>query len=329
MSSEIEIWGGRPRQGLVRLDPNSEEALNDVKKPFMAYITKFPEFSYATDWGDWDKSNSEWITSKIKTLAGGNDNLVGNIVKMLGGPYYKPPILTDKWTQLAAQLADSYVKFDFELIAFPVIDSGKEGAHVEGLRYDNQNLYNVLTFNGLKLNDMWDWLKLGKTASMPKTKFSTDVLMGNIGAISKNLDPSSENGKLILGGAGAIGEAIGGVFDSSKTYGESAGLAMSGVENILRGLTSSETRLGHTFTLKVYDTNGVPLFDTLAPKNPVDFYITSMEFDFSPHILKIVNANGSKRLGSCPEYCKIKLTLESAALLSPEQIREMCKYGYK
>ena len=328
MSSEIEIWGGRPRQGLVEIDAFSDDAKKDVPDTYRAYITKFPEFSYGTDWGSWDDSNSGWITKKLKTLAGGDDSIPGNIVKMLGGPYYKPPILTDKWTQLAAQLSDdAYVKFDMEMIAYPVIDTGKNGAHVEGLRYDNKNLYNILTFHGKKLNNMWDWLNLGKKALMPSTKFSTDMLLGNLGAIQKNL--AGKNGNLIIGGAGAVGDAIAGVFTGNGSFGENASKGVAGIEDILKGLISVGARLGHTFLMKMYDNDGRVLFNSSAPQYPVDFYISGLEFEFSPHLLKIVNADGTKRMGACPEYCKIKMTIESVTMLSPSQINDMCKYNYK
>lgn len=324
MSQEIELWGGQnAKQGVLTIYPLSDEAKATCVN-MSGYIKEFPKVSYATDWGDWDSSNSQWITSKIKTIAGGDESVPGKIVQMLGGQYYKPPILTDKWTQIAAQLSDdAYIKFDFEILAYPTIPKSSVGAHVEGLRYDRDNMYPAITYHDEKLSSMWDWMNLGKTAMMPATAFSTGIVKDNIAAMKKNLE--EDNGKLILGGIKDVGSAAVGVFSD---FNEAAKKGLDGLEKVAAGVMGVGQRLGHTFCMSVTDPNGAKFIDSRKPSMYVDFYIKKLTFEFSPHIVRIIDGNG-KRVGACPEYCKIEMSLESVTKVSPSQMIDMFKYEYK
>ena len=324
MSQEIELWGGQnAKQGVLTIYPLSDEA-KETCVNMSGYIKEFPKVSYATDWGDWDSSNSQWITSKIKTIAGGDESVPGKIVQMLGGQYYKPPILTDKWTQIASQLSDdAYIKFDFEILAYPTIPKSSVGAHVEGLRYDRDNMYPAITYHDEKLSSMWDWVNLGKTAMMPATAFSTGIVKDNIAAMKKNLE--EDNGKLILGGIKDVGSAAVGVFSD---FNESAKKGLDGLEKVAAGVMGVGQRLGHTFCMSVTDSNGARFIDSRKPSMYVDFYIKKLNFEFSPHIVRIIDGNG-KRVGACPEYCKIEMSLESVTKVSPSQMIDMFKYEYK
>lgn len=319
--SLIEIWGGRARTGTVRIEPFSDLASKECKR-MTAYLQKFPQISYSTKWGDWDHSNSEFFCEKIASLGGGRDNIPGKIIQMLGGPYYKPPIMTDKWTQLTAELDDAgaYMNIDLELIAFPLINSVKNGSHIEGLRGDPENLYYAINHRGKALNGMWDWLKLGKVAMMPE-KFKTEYILNNLAAIKDNL--STDNGKKIIDGAKDTGRAAMSVFSGENDIVEATSDAMHGIEKMTEGFTGVSSRIGHTFTVQILDTDDKPLINSKAPDCPLDFYISSMELDFSPHIVRIVNSVG-KKLGACPEYCKINIQLTSVTKVTPDQMVKMC-----
>lgn len=323
MSQEIEIWGGEnAKLGVLTIYPLSDEA-KETCVNMSGYIKEFPKVSYATDWGDWDKSNSQWITDKIKTIAGGDESVPGRIVQMLGGQYYKPPILTDKWTQLAAQLSDAYLKFDFEILSYPTIPKSSVGAHVEGLRYDRGNMSPAITYHDEKLSSMWDWLNLGKTAMMPSAAFSTGVVKDNIAAIKKNL--TEDNGKLILGGVKDVGSAAVGVFSD---FNQSAKKGLDGLEKVAAGVMGVGQRLGHTFCMSVTDPNGAKFIDSRKPSMYVDFYIKKLSCEFSPHLVRIIDDNGN-RVGACPEYCKVELSMESVTKVSPSQMIDMFKYEYR
>lgn len=326
MSNVIQIWGGRPKQGAIKITPFSKDAIADLPGPYFGYLLKFPTFKYGTDWGTWDQSNSEWISSKISSFAGGGDSIPGKLVQMLGGDYYKPPILTDEWTQLAAQLGkEAYLDFDIDILAYPVIPKPKSGAHVEGLRYDRDNLLQVLRIGKDNASSMWDWIELGKRAMMP-SRFSSKIIMDNIGAIKNNL--ATNNGKLILSGVEKLGSVVKAMNPSSDTtFGEAAKNSLVGLEEIIQGATGAGSRIGHTFTLEIVDVDGNHLINSNAPTAPVDFYIERLDLEFSSHLVKIIDSNG-RRMGSCPEYCKVSAKLTSVTKVSPEQVTKMCRYKY-
>lgn len=322
--NEIVLWDNSPRQGVLRIEPLSNEARELVDAPLLAYIKEFPSFRYGTSWGDWDKSNSSWIASKIKTFAGGGDQIPAQIVQMLGGSEYKPPVLTDKWTQLTAELGDAYLDFEFTLIAYPVIPDGVDGAHVEGLRYDGDNMMEVLTFHGNKMSNYWNWLDLGKKCMMPRKEFSSRILKDNIDGIRTNL--AGDNGKKILNGIGNLAHGADGLFKSDVTMSQSLQRGVRGLNDIVDGVMGVGSRLGSTFLFQVWDDDGKILWNSKAPALPLDFYIEDLSFKFSPHILSIVNSKG-KRVGSCPEYCEIKIKMTSVTKASPEQIQAMHTKG--
>lgn len=321
---EIVLWDNKPKLGVLRIEPLSDEAKENLNAPLLAYIKEFPRFSYGTDWGNWDASNSQWITDKLKTFAGGDDSIPGQIVQMLGGPYYNPPIMTDKWTQLSAQLSkDAYLDFEFELVAYPVIRGGVNGAHVEGLRHDRDNMSEVLSFHGYEMSNFWDWLELGKKCMMP-SKFSTKILKDNIDGIVDNM--KGDNGRKILNGLGNVAHSADGLFKSDVTLGQSTMRGLRGLNEIVDGVMGVGSRLGSTFCFQVYDDDGKILWNSKAPSLPLDFYIENLSFKFSPHVLNIVNSKG-KRVGSCPEYCVIKVKMTSVTKASPEQIQMMHTRG--
>lgn len=322
--NEIVLWDNTPRLGVLRIEPLSDEARGLVRAPLLAYIKEFPAFTYSTSWGDWDKSNSSWISSKIKTFAGGGESIPARVVQMLGGSEYKPPILSDKWTQLSAELGDSYLNFEFTLIAYPSIHDGIDGSHVEGLRYDRDNMMDVLSFHGNEISNYWDWLKLGKLCMMPIKEFSTHILVDNIDGIKTNL--SGDNGKKVLNGLGNVAHSADGLFKSDVTLSQSLTRGVRGLNEIVDGVMGVGSRLGSTFTFQVWDDSGKILWNTKAPSLPLDFYVENLSFKFSPHILNIVNKKG-KRVGSCPEYCEIGVKLTSVTKASPEQIQSMHTKG--
>lgn len=326
MSELIDIWGGRSREGIFYLEPFSDEAVKtDSLKPLLGYISKFPTFSYSTEWGDWDHSNSEFLSSKIRSITGGGTSIPARIVQMLAGSKLKMPVISDQWTQRVAENKNIYLSMEFSIIAFPVID-GSNGCHVEGMRYDSDNMNSVLMAKDKKMSSMWDWLSLGKTAMMPSKRFSTKLLGEQINAISENLQGSS--GKMMLHGASSIAHTVDGFVSGSKvSWDKSIRTGLKGAEEILNGVVINGTRVGHTFTAQILDCDRKMLFNSKAPDCPLDFYVTDLKFDFSQHLVKIVDERGVRK-GAAPEFCEITLRLDSVTKLSPDQVLKMCNYDY-
>jgi hypothetical protein len=341
MADIINIWGGRAREGLLYLEPFSDQASDPEKDhmtPMIAYLTKFPTMSYGTDWGDWEHSNTEFVSSKIQGLAGGgkisagksNRGISTDFIALLAGSGYKNPILTDQWTQTIAQNGDKcYINLDLELVAFPVIRPGT-GSHVEGMRYDSDNMDAVLNvkYDGKtrRVNSFWDWLKFGKTAMMPIEKFSSSVVAENLNAIYNNMN--GPNGKMVKHGLHSMAHFIDGFIPSSKTtISDSMRDTIKGAEEVAKGLAINGTRIGHTFTVQLFDCNRKKLLNSKAPACPIDFYVTNLKFKFSPKVVKIIDDNG-KRKGAGPEWCEISMTLTSVTMLSIDQVLDMCKYEY-
>lgn len=321
-TNEIEIWGGDPRQGIFELHPFSFNAKENQTKPLYAYLTKFPEIKYQTDWGNWDESNSSFITNKIKTFAGAGDSIPARIVQMLAGPTYEPPITTGPWTQLTSQMSDeSYLTMDAELVAYPVLSNGY---HIEGLRYDKENLSQILHtggFSGNQMSSIWDWLKLGKFCMMPKA-FSAGVIPENIKKIKNNISSETKNGKAVLWGLHEMAHVVDFIWDENVTVENAMRNAMHGLEAFLRGTTGTHQRYGDTFSVLIRDCDTKKFFNSNAGSPLCDFYVTKLDFKFSPHLVKIVNDEG-KRKGVAPEYALINLSLKSVCKVSRVQYMNM------
>ena len=343
--ARIQIYGGRARTGSIILEPFSklaEEKLRDGKlKPLAAFLSEFPKMGYGTDWGSWEENNIGFIGKAALMLGGGNakmggSGLTGQIVQMitskiapaiqmLGGANFKPPVMTDSWTQISAQLDEkmSYIDFDLELLAYPVLRKGK--VHVEGLRPDSENLDQAINIGSKRCANMWDWLSLGKEAVMPEF-FTTKQIENNLVGIVKNLNgKSGESGKMIIEGASKIAHVPSGLWSDTESTESTLKGAVEGAGQILTALTGTAQRVGYSFTMQLFDCDGRRIFDSKAPDSPLDFYITNLSFDFSPHIVQLIDSNG-KRTGCCPEWCKIKLALSSTTRVSPNQVIKMCEW---
>lgn len=333
MADVIQIWGGRARQGSITLMPFSDSAVAAGIAPLTAYIADFPQISYSTDWGDWDNSNAAFVTSTIRTLAGDTESSggpkamkairtpYGKVIQALGGDLYRPPIMTDKWTQLVAQIpADAYMSISLKLHAFPVTPQGSS-THVDGLRYDTENpISSAMKIGGVKTSSMWDWISLGKTAMMPD-KFSSSTVVENLQAVKSNL--TSSNGKMMLQGASKIAHVVDVVSGDVNALPR----ALEGVSDVLTGATGARSRIGMTFGFKIRDTDQNSVMDTDKPRVPVDFFIESLSFKFSPHVVQLTSDRDGKRVGAVPEHCEIDLKLSSATKLSTDQVVEMCSYA--
>ena len=325
MSQEIHIYGGRVRRGSLTLVPLSKEAQDLIGKNtvFTAFLKEFPEIKYSTEWEDWDKSNSAYIANKIANFAGAGDSIPGKLVRMLAGDHYHPPILTDKWTQLSASLSESgaYIELDLSLMAYPIIN---DDIHVEGLRRDDDNLVEVVR----ESTSMFKWLQLGKKCMMPKEVFSLNMIKENIEGIWDEWS-DKENGKYTLSDRGK--RAINGVRDlGSGIWNLDAKKALTGAETAFQTIVGVNTdkigiRIGSTFGVIIRDTDNKPILNTIDESIvPLDFFVTSMSFKFSPHVVRIMQ--NKKRVGCCPEHCEISMTLKSVCKVLPEQIIKMCRY---
>ena len=240
---------------------------------------------------------------------------------MMAGSSYKPPILTDSWTQLAAQLDEksSYISLKLNLLTYPVL---KKALHVEGLRYGD-TLSEALNMGPMKVSNMWEWMKFSRTALMPED-FKIDQIKGNIDAVFANLNgESGDSGKLLVAGVSDIaGGMWNGTFGDS-TFKDGMMQSVKGVGEIVTAFAFSNRRVGYTFTLQLFDANGDLVLDS-SQGVPLDFYIEDIEFEFSPHIVQLINSKG-KRQGVAPEWCKINLTVSSATRVTQEQFISMCR----
>ena len=327
MSQEIHIYGGRARRGSITLIPLSTEARELVGgNRYTAFLKEFPDIKYSTLWGDWDKSNSAYIAGKIATFAGAGDGIPGKLVRMLAGDRYVPPILTDKWTQLSASLDEegAYIQLDLSIIVYPIINNV---VHVEGLRKDSSNLIEIVQ----DTTSMFKWLELGKKCMMPKVPFSTKVLADNVKAVLTTFHDKDSNGNFVLNDRGkktvaGLKKLGGGIIDLEPMT------ALRGAEEAFTqivGIGINDElgqRIGSSFGVIIRDTDNIPLLNSADGCNPpLDFFIKEMEFEFSPHVVRIMK-NG-KRCGCCPEFCEVKLSLQSVCKVLPTQIVNMCSYG--
>lgn len=333
MAQEIHIYGGRARRGSISLVPISEEAREILgeNKYYTAFLSEFPEIKYSTKWGEWDKSNSAFIASKIATFAGAGDSIPGKIVRMLAGDKYVPPILTDKWTQLSASLDDdgAYIELDLSLIAYPIINNE---IHVEGLRKDGENLYEIVQ----ETTSMFKWLELGKKCMMPKVPFSATMITDNIKSVMTAFHDKDSSGKYVLNDRGkqtlsGIKQLGSGIInlEPSKAIegGETAFQGVIGVNTNNKGVKDwIGNRIGSSFGVIIRDTDNSSLLNSITECIPVfDFFIKDMKFKFSPHIVRIMNSQ-HKRIGCCPEFVEIDMSLQSVCKVLPSQIVDMCKY---
>lgn len=330
LNGAIDVWGGRTRQAILELFPFSLEALGekngqDVESlkcsPMYAYIKEFPQIEYESDWGSWDNSNTAFVTNKLATFGGAGDSIPARIVQMLAGPNYQPPITTDKWTQLTAQLSGgAYMTLSMDVIAYPVFKSSKK--HVEGLRYDSDNLNRILNIGKKRTSSIYDWLSLGQRAMMPE-QFSTKIVKDNVLGIKENLTGEGTSGKAILAGAHKMAHVVDGLIPGNDvSFQEAVANGVYGLETFVRGVCGTHQRFGHTFTLRIRDDDTKIVMDSTKPKSPVDFYIENLKFRFSPHLVRIVDENG-KRVGITPEYATINISLKSACAVSREQMMQM------
>ena len=333
--AKIQIYGGRARTGSMLLEPFSENALKDCKS-VAAFLNEFPSIGDGTDWGDGENNNTGIIGKALVALGGGElkrgPGIAGMIlsnapklVQMMAGSGYKPPILTDSWTQLSAQIDEqsSYLEFKLSLLAYPVLRRGS--VHVEGLRGDPDNLDQALNIGPKKTANMWDWLKLAKTAVMPEP-FTTAQIKDNLASVMSNLNgESGESGKMIIeGGSKVVSGIWNGLTSDTTSLKEGAMKSVEGVGEILTGFSGVNQRVGYSFTVQIFDANGDLVIDSKAPDCPLDFYIENISFDFSPHLVQLINDQG-KRRGCCPEWCRIEVTLSSSTRVSQDQIIKMCK----
>lgn len=332
--AKIQIYGGKARTGSILLQPFSDDAVKRTTE-VAGFLTEFPEIKYSTDWGSWEDSNNAFVGSIVSALGGGKPAsgrgiagvILGNaptLIQALAGSGYVPPILTDKWTQLAAQLNKdgSVISLQIKMLAYPV--NRGSGVHVEGLRGDPENLDQALNLRYMKSTNMWDWIKLGKEAMMP-VAFTTQQISNNLGAIVDNLNgEKGTSGKMIIEGAGKIKDTIFG----DGNFKERAKRGVSGLGDIMTGLVSANQRSGFSYTVQIFDADGNSMFNSKRPSDPLDFYITGMNLDFSPHIVRLIDSRGNK-MGVSPEWCKIELTLTSSCRASLEQISKMCEYKYE
>ena len=333
LENTIDVWGGRARQGIFELYPFSLDALGESRDksqstkctPMFAFLNKFPTISYSTDWGNWDESNTAFVTKSLKTFGGGGESIPARIVQMLAGPNYQPPITSDKWTQLTAQLSDqgAYMKLDLELIAYPIFKT--TSYHVEGLRYDSSNLGRILENGRNRMNSIYDWLSLGQKAMMPK-QFSTKFIKDNVLGMKENLTGEGTSGKAILAGAHKMAHVVDGIIPGNEiSFQDAVANGVAGLETFVRGVCGTHQRYGHTFTCRIRNDDRKIYIDSNKPKAPVDFYIENMSFKFSPHLVKIVDHNGNRK-GITPEYALINISLKSVCAVSREQFMEMYKY---
>lgn len=367
----IEIYGGRTRTGAILLEPFSDKAVKECGD-FAAFLTEYPKIDYETDWGSWEDSNVGIVGDVVSSLGGGIKaggkaagafgvkgiktkilnmifNNAGKFIQLLGGSSFEPPILTDSWTQLAAQLPDDVdkagIKFDFKIVAYPVT---KRGVHVEGLRPDSTNLNQVLNLytseRTIRCANMWEWLNLGKIAGMPE-KFSVSRISENLVGIKDNLNgETGQAGKQIIEGfTGMLPSLKNVASEVSPLYGMVSKVTsafeseeekaakeaakpmdlIKGISKIALGLSGIGQRIGYSFTVQLFDSDGNLIFNSKRSSCPLDFYISDLKLDFSPHLVKLVNSQG-KRVGACPEWCKIELSLSSSTVVSPSQIVSMC-----
>lgn len=341
--AKIQIYGGRARTGSILIQPFSEEAKKSCVET-AAFISGFPKMAYGTDWGkDWEDNNLGFIGKSAMLLGGGEVGGFGSgivaqitgmitskispMIQMLAGPDFKPPIMSDSWTQLSAQLdeAKSYIDFDLELTAFPVTRRGS--VHVEGLQGDPENLNQALNMGSIECSNMWDWLELGRVASMPE-HFSSAQIKDNLVSMMNNLNgESGASGKMIIDGLdqarSSLWTGVTGSWDKASI--ESAGKGVvQGIGTALTGLSGANKRIGYSFTVQIFDCDGKRVFNS---KNgfPLDFYMTGLSFDFSPHLVRLVDSQGARR-GTCPEWCKISMRLSSSTRVTPNQIISMCEW---
>jgi hypothetical protein len=330
LDSAIDIWGGRSRQPILELFPFSLESLGEKNgtqieslrcSPMCAYIKEFPKIEYGTSWGEWDKSNTAFVTNKITTFGGAGDSIPARIVQMLAGPNYQPPITTDKWTQLTAQLSDdAYMKLSAEIVAFPLFKGTTK--HVEGLRYDSDNLSRATNIGAKRTSSLYDWLSLGQRAMMPEP-FSTKIIKDNVMGIKENIFGEGTSGKAILSGAHDMAHVIDGLIPGNGIdFQDAVAKGVYGLETFVRGVCGTHQRFGHTFTLRIRDDDTNLFIDSTKPKSPVDFYITELKFKFSQHLVKIVDENG-KRKGVAPEWAVINISFKSACAVSRDQMMQM------
>ena len=336
--AKIQIYGGRARTGSIILSPYSEEALKRCDD-MSSYITDFPALNYGTDWGDWENNNTGFIGKAVSAFGGGDisgaipsstpgwaKNLIAafpKFIQTMGGSGYKPPVLTDSWTQLAAQLDEnaSYISFKFSLLTYPVL---KRGLHVEGLRYGD-TLSEALNMKSKKVSNMWEWIKFSRTAVMPED-FKIGQISENLKEMAKNLNSEKgESGKYLIDGAFDIGGGLWGATFGDSTFKEGMLRTVKGAGEIISAFAFTNKRVGYTFTFKLFDANGHVVLDTNSEHGiPLDFYIDDIEFEFSPHIVQLINSKG-KRQGAAPEWCKINLTVSSATRVTQEQFISMCR----
>lgn len=336
--AKIQIYGGQARTGSIILSPYpySKDAVENCGE-MSSYITDFPALNYGTDWGDWENNNTGFIGKAVSAFGGGDisgaipkstpgwaKNLIAafpKFIQTMGGSEYKPPILTDSWTQLAAQLDEkaSYISFKFSLLTYPVL---KKGLHVEGLRYGD-TLSEALNMKSKKVSNMWEWIKFSRTAVMPED-FKIDLIGKNLEATIDNLNgEKGESGKYLIEGASDVGGGLWGATFGDSTFKEGMLRTVKGAGEIISAFAFTNKRVGYTFTFQLFDARGNIVLDS-SQGVPLDFYIEDIEFEFSPHIVQLINSKG-KRQGVAPEWCKINLTVSSATRVTQEQFISMCR----
>lgn len=324
----IHVWGGKPRAAYVELFGNVVESEDpdvsrwSIKNTYRAWLKEIPEIQYRTDWGNWEESNCSFVASKIRTLAGGGESTGARIMQMIAGSAYKPPILTDQWTQRVATITDeAYIGFDLELVALPPYNST-----VEGLKQDSNNLSELLKIKGSgAVSNMQDWLGLAKLALMPRHSFGwKTAIEGMKSAISGatdsgRLDRIGSGATMILGGAKDVllgdenGERIPGVKK-----------AVYGLEKVISAATAVDSIIGPTFRMNIRDPAGVPMLTG----GEIPFCIDEMSFKYSPRLIKMYN-EAHERIGCVPEFCEIKISIKSLYKLSSDRISKMLNLGYK
>lgn len=344
--AKIQVYGGRARTGSIVIEPFSKTALDKrdqgkLKSSMTAFLNEFPKMSYGTDWGkSWEDNNLGYIGQAAVLLGGGEahfgSGILGSIVSAIGGKIspmiqmmagssFKPPVLTDSWTQLSAQLdeAKSNIEFSVEMLAYPVLRNGY--VHVEGLRGDPENLDQALNIGPRKCSSMWDWVNLGREALMPD-EFSSERIKSNLAGVVNNMNgQSGTSGKLVIGGVDKAWSGLTGMVFGDKSIQDGGNGIIEGIGEALTGLTGVSQRVGYTFTVQIFDCDGNKIFNSKAPDCPLDFFITDLGFDFSPHLVQLIDDKGMRN-GSCPEWCKISMTLSSSTRVSPNQVIKMCEW---
>ena len=294
--------------------------------------------SYGTDWGDWKNSNTGFIGKAVEAFGGGNISgaipkstpqlartaieAFPKFIQIMAGSSYKPAILTDSWTQLAAQLDEnaSYISFKFSLLTYPVL---KKTIHVEGLRYGD-TLSEALNMKSKKVSNMWEWIEFARTAVMPDS-FKINQITDNIGYVFENLNgEKGQTGKGLIAGGKDI---FGGMYDStlgSSSFKDGMMRTVKGAGEVIDAFAFTNSRVGYTFTMKLLDTHGNEILDSNRDGIELDFYIENIGFEFSPHVVQLIDRNGNRQ-GSAPEWCKIDLTISSATRVTQEQFIKMCR----